>query len=91
MEFPRPRLDRKRCFDSTGKEKLSQRYEANVASIQTLIDTLKERGVPVIEINNDTTRENVYTNLLLELSPYINNRRNLIEKQLVYNREFPTP
>ena len=88
---PDPDLIEKDTLIQQEKEKLSQRYEANVASIQTLIDTLKERGVPVIEINNDTTRENVYTNLLLELSPYINNRRNLIEKQLVYNREFPTP
>ena len=88
---PDPDLIEKDALIQQEKEKLSQRYEANVASIQTLIDTLKERGVPVIEINNDTTRENVYTNLLLELSPYINNRRNLIEKQLVYNREFPTP
>ena len=88
---PDPDLIEKDALIQQEKERLSQRYEANVASIQTLIDTLKERGVPVIEINNDTTRENVYTNLLLELSPYINNRRNLIEKQLVYNREFPTP
>ena len=88
---PDPDLIEKEALIQQEKEKLSQRYEANVASIQTLIDTLKERGVPVIEINNDTTRENVYTNLLLELSPYINNRRNLIEKQLVYNKEFPTP
>ena len=88
---PDPDLIEKDALIQQEKEKLSQRYEANVAAIQTLIDTLKERGVPVIEINNDTTRENVYTNLLLELSPYINNRRNLIEKQLVYNKEFPTP
>ena len=88
---PDPDLIEKEALVQQEKDRLSQRYEANVASIQTLIDTLKERGVPVIEINNDTTRENVYTNLLLELSPYINNRRNLIEKQLVYNREFPTP
>ena len=88
---PDPDLIEKEALIQQEKERLSQRYEANVASIQTLIDTLKERGVPVIEINNDTTRENVYTNLLLELSPYINNRRNLIEKQLVYNKEFPTP
>ena len=27
----------------------------------------------------------------MELSPYINGIRNLIEKQLVYNRKFPTP
>ena len=88
---PDPDLIEKDALIQQEKDKLSQRYEANVAAIQTLIDTLKERGVPVIEINNDTTRENVYTNLLLELNPYINNRRNLIEKQLVYNREFPTP
>ena len=88
---PDPDLIEKEALIQQEKDKLSQRYEANVAAIQTLIDTLKERGVPVIEINNDTTRENVYTNLLLELNPYINNRRNLIEKQLVYNKEFPTP
>ena len=88
---PDPDLIEKEALIQQEKDKLSQRYEANVAAIQTLVDTLKERGVPVIEINNDTTRENVYTNLLLELNPYINNRRNLIEKQLVYNREFPTP
>ena len=88
---PDPDLIEKEALIQQEKDRLSQRYEANVATIQTLIDSLKERGVPVIEINNDTTRENVYTNLLLELSPYINNRRNLIEKQLVYNREFPTP
>ena len=88
---PDPDLIEKEALIQQEKDRLSQRYEANVASIQTLIDSLKERGVPVIEINNDTTRENVYTNLLLELSPYINNRRNLIEKQLVYNKEFPTP
>ena len=88
---PDPDLIEKDALIQQEKEKLSQRYEANVASIQTLVDALKERGIPVIEINNDTTRENVYTNLLLELSPYINNRRNLIEKQLVYNKEFPTP
>ena len=88
---PDPDLIEKEALIQQEKDRLSQRYEANVAAIQTLVDSLKERGVPVIEINNDTTRENVYTNLLLELAPYINNRRNLIEKQLVYNREFPTP
>ena len=88
---PDPDLIEKETLIQQEKDKFSQRYEANVAAIQTLVDTLKERGVPVIEINNDTTRENVYTNLLRELNPYINNRRNLIEKQLVYNREFPTP
>ena len=75
---PDPDLIEKEALIQQEKDKLSQRYEANVAAIQTLVDTLKERGVPVIEINNDTTRENVYTNLLLELNPYINNRRNLI-------------
>ena len=88
---PDPDLIEKEALVQQEKDRLSQRFEANVAAIQTLVDSLKERGVPVLEINNDTTRENVYTNLLLELSPYINNRRNLIEKQLVYNREFPTP
>ena len=73
------------------KDKLSQRFEKNVNDIQALIDGLKEKGIPVIEINNDTTKENVYKNLLLELEPYIINRRNLIEKQLVNNKEFPAP
>ena len=68
---PDPDLIEKDALIQQEKDKLSQRYEANVAAIQTLVDTLKERGVPVIEINNDTTRENVYTNLLLELNPYI--------------------
>ena len=88
---PDPDLIEKDALIQQEKDKLSQRYENNVAAIQTLIDTLKERGIPVIEITNDTTKENVYKNLLLELSPYINNRRNLIEKQLVNNREFPQP
>lgn len=88
---PDPDLIEKDALIQQEKDKLMQRYENNVATIQTLIDTLKERGIPVIEIVNDTNKENVYKNLLVELSPYINNRRNLIEKQLVFNKEFPQP
>ena len=49
-------------------------------NIQALIYGLKEKGIPVIEIINKTTKENVYKNLLLKLEDFIINRRNLIDK-----------
>ena len=42
---PDPDLIEKETLIQQEKEKLSQRYENNVTAIQTLIDTLKERGI----------------------------------------------
>ncbi len=88
---PDPDLIEKEALIQQERDKITQRYENNVNNMQAFIDALKEKGIPVIEINNDSTKENVYKNILLELEPYINNRVNLIEKQLVNNRDFPTP
>ncbi len=88
---PDPDLIEKDALIQQEKDKLSQRFENNVNNIQALIDSLKEKGIPVIEINNDTSKENVYKNLLLELEPYITNRKNLIEKQLVNDKKFEQP
>ena len=88
---PDPDLIEKDALIQQEKDKLSQRFENNVNNIQALIDALKEKGIPVIEINNDTNKDNVYKNLLLELEPYINNRKNLIEKQLVNDKKFENP
>ncbi|MCQ2816063.1 MAG: nucleoside monophosphate kinase [archaeon] len=88
---PDPDLIEKDTLIQQEKDKLTTRLEANVNAIQTLIDTLKEKGIPVIEITNDTTKENVYKNLIYELRPYIKNRKNLIEKQLINDRVFPEP
>lgn len=65
-------------------EKLKTRYENNVNTITELIETYKTKNIPVIEIDNDLKKENVKKNFLYLVSPYIKNRNNLIEKQLVY-------
>jgi adenylate kinase family enzyme/YHS domain-containing protein len=70
------------------REKLEARYENNMNFLNTLIESLREKLIPVIEINNDLSTENVYKNLLFQINPYIKNRQNLIEKQLVVS-SFP--
>ena len=90
-DTPDPDLPEKETLIQAEKDKLSQWLETDTNAMEEFINILKEKGIPVIEISNDGHKENVYKNLLVELSPYINNRRNLIEKQLVNNKEFPTP
>ena len=90
-DTPDPDLPEKETLIQAEKDKLSQWLETDTNAMEEFITILKEKGIPVIEISNDGHKENVYKNLLVELSPYINNRRNLIEKQLVNSKEFPTP
>jgi adenylate/nucleoside-diphosphate kinase len=65
------------------KEKLVARFESNNNFLTGLTEQLKEKLIPVIEINNDSSPDMVYKNLLYELKPYLLNRVNLIEQQLV--------
>ena len=81
---PDPDLMEKDALIQQEKDKLNQRFENNVNEIQALIDGLKEKGIPVIEINNDTTKENVYKNLLLELNPYIINQKKFNRKTISF-------
>ena len=86
---PDPELPELETLVNQEKEKLLIRYEANVNAIGAMIDTLKEKGFPVIEIFNDLPKENVYKGLLIQLELYLKNRQNLIERQLVNNKVFP--
>lgn len=88
MLAPDPDLPELETMIANEKEKLVTRYENNANFLSTLTEQLKEKLIPVIEISNDLSTENVYKNLLFNLQPYITNRVNLIEKQLVYP-QFP--
>jgi len=83
MLAPDPDLPELETLIAQEKEKLTTRYEQNQNFINGFIESLKEKLIPVIEISNDFKSENVCKNLLHQLRPFIYNRENFIEKQLV--------
>jgi len=84
MDEPDPELPEYDTLLNAEIEKLKTRYENNVNSITELIESYKLKNIPVFEIDNDLKKENVKKNFLYMIAPYIKNRKNLIEKQLVY-------
>lgn len=88
MQAQDPDLPELETMITGEREKLEARYENNMNYLNTLIESLREKLIPVIEINNDLSTENVYKNFLFQINPFIKNRENLIEKQLVVS-SFP--
>lgn len=83
-----PDLPEYQSLVDTERERLVKRFEENNTFLTDIIEQLKAKLIPVIEINNDFNIENVYKNLLYQIHPYLKNRENIIEKQLVHTN-FP--
>lgn len=84
MDEPDPDLPEYQSLLDAEKDRLVKRYEENNNFLNDFIEQLKNKLIPVIEVNNDNDIENVYKNLFYNLNPYLRNRENLIEKQLVH-------
>lgn len=84
MNEPDPDLPEYQSLVDAEKDRLVKRYEENNTFLTDFIEQLKAKLIPVIEINNDNNIENVYKNLLYQIHPYLKNRENIIEKQLVH-------
>jgi len=84
MDEADPELPELQSIIDSEKERLVKRYDENTNFLNEFIEQLKSKLIPVIEISNDFNFENVYKNLLYMLNPYLKNRENLIEKQLVH-------
>lgn len=84
MDEPDPELPELQTIIDAERERIVKRYEENTNFLNDFIEQLKAKLIPVIEISNDLNFENVYKNLLFQINPYLKNRENLIEKQLVY-------
>ncbi len=84
MDEPDPDLPELQTIIDAEKERLVKRFEDNNNFLNEFIEQLKAKLIPVIEISNDISFENVYKHLLYDLNPYLKNRENLIEKQLVH-------
>ncbi len=85
MNEPDPNLPEYQSLVDAEKDRLVKRYEENNNFLTDFIEQLRAKLIPVIEINNDNNIENVYKNLLYQINPYLKNRDNLIEKQLVHS------
>eukprot|EP00828_Plagiopyla_frontata_P023696 TRINITY_DN3029_c0_g1_i10.p1 TRINITY_DN3029_c0_g1~~TRINITY_DN3029_c0_g1_i10.p1 ORF type:complete len:1472 (-),score=263.93 TRINITY_DN3029_c0_g1_i10:1139-5554(-) len=69
------------------KDKLQQQREADLAKIEDYAEQFKAIQVPVIIIDADRNIESVFKNICSELKQTLENRSNLIEKNLVYKLE----
>lgn len=84
MDEPDADLPELQTIIDAEKERLVKRFEDNNNFLTEFIEQLKAKLIPVIEISNDISFENVYKHLLYQLNPYLKNRENLIEKQLMH-------
>lgn len=67
------------------KENITQRYGENKTFFHDFKATLKEKNIPIIRVKNNFSVENTVKNIVTELTPFVKQRKNLIEKQLVHN------
>ena len=62
------------------KDKLVERYEADKNFIEELIESLKAKGIKVIQIDGNMSIDSIFTKVKYELKQNLHQRKNLIEQ-----------
>jgi YHS domain-containing protein len=86
LEEPDPDLPRLEEMKDKAKESTTNRFGENKNFLKEFRNAIKEKNIPVIKVKNDKKIEETVKTLIDKLNPFIRQRKNLIEKQLVHSK-----